>query len=312
MRAALDGRPYGGDAFRDLGRVREAVSGTAALAILDAPWAPIYLVLLFILHPVLGWIGLIGAFVLLAVAVAGEWLQRAPSRAIHAAQTASARNADQIRRNAETVEAMGMMRVLVERWALAWTRGLDAQRAALDRASVLGGLSKSLRYSLQVLVLGAGAWLVVRQEVTAGVTIAASIIMSRALAPVDIAIGAWKQIVAAREAWQRIARFIAQAPAPVEHVVALPRPKGHLRVEDVVFAFPGAKRPILSGVAFEVAAGQTAALIGPSGAGKSTLARLLVGVHTPQGGRVRLDGADVSQWPRERFGAFAGYLPQDI
>jgi PrtD family type I secretion system ABC transporter len=312
MRAALDGRPYGGDAFRDLGRVREAISGTGALAILDAPWAPIYLALLYVLHPVLGWIGVGGALVLLAVAIAGEWLQRAPSRSIHSAQTAATRTAEQIRRNAETVEAMGMTETLVNRWAHTWSSALEGQRTALDRAAVLGGLSKALRYSLQVLVLGAGAWLVVREEISAGATIAASIVMSRALAPVDIAIGAWKQIIAAREAWRRLRRFLAQAPTQRQDGVALPRPTGHLRVEDVVFAFPGARRPILSGVAFEVLAGQTAALIGPSGAGKSTLARLIVGVHTPQGGRIRLDGADVSQWPRERFGAFIGYLPQDI
>jgi ATP-binding cassette subfamily C protein/ATP-binding cassette subfamily C protein EexD len=200
---------------------------------------------------------------------------------------------------------------LARRWDVGNAEMLALQAGASDRAGTLGAMTKSFRLMLQVGILGLGAWYVLQAELTPGGMIAASIILGRALAPVEMAIGAWKQMMGAREAWTRLSGLFAKAPLHPD-TMPLPRPKGHLAVEGVSWSPPGVRLPVIKGVSLKVEPGEVLAVIGPSAAGKSTLARLMVGIGQPQIGRVRLDGADVFSLSRDTFGAYVGYLPQDV
>ncbi len=227
-----------------------------------------------------------------------------------ASMTLALRTADSAWRSA-VIEAMGMMPNLVKRWHSKHAEMLDLQARASTRAGAITATSKFIRQGLQVGVLGAGAWLVLGGEITAGIMIAGSILMSRALAPVEQAIGSWKSAIAARSAYERVRDQLAATPARgVE--MALPRPEGLLAVEGVTFFHPGASEPTLRGVSFRLDPGEALGLIGPTAAGKSTLAALLVGIAKPRVGHVRLDGADVAEWAAEDLGRHIGYLPQDI
>jgi PrtD family type I secretion system ABC transporter len=214
-------------------------------------------------------------------------------------------------RNADVVEAMGMTPALVRRWQKSNGEAIGLQAFASDRAGVLTAATKFLRIALQSLALGLGAWLVIERESTGGVMIGASIIMGRALAPVEMAIGAWRGLVAARQAFQQVKLLLGTA-APRGVKTRLPAPRGELTVDTVVFAPAGLKEPVLKGVSFHLAAGEALAIIGHSAAGKTTLARLIVGSWTPQRGQIRLDGADLSQWDADELGPHVGYLPQDV
>jgi PrtD family type I secretion system ABC transporter len=214
-------------------------------------------------------------------------------------------------RNAEAIDAMGMMPAVVARWLATNREVLQHQAAASDRAGAFVALSKFWRLAVQIAVLAAGAFLVVEQELTAGGMIAGSILTSRALAPVDHSINTWKQVVAARAAYVRL-RSMFQSIVPRVESMPLPPPHAHITVEHLTFAYPGAGAPALQGITFEILPGEALAVVGPSAAGKSTLARLLVGVWLPSSGAVRLDGADVSLWDRADFGRYVGYLPQDV
>lgn len=303
--------PYRSEALRDLGSLRAYFGGVVSASLFDAPWMPIYLVFIFLLHPLLGILALIGAAILFALALVNfaltaENLQRANAAASKAYQAA-----DVTFRNAQVIDGMGMAPALLRRWEAANIDMLRLTARASDSAGLINACTKSLRMFLQVAVLGLGAWLVLRQELTAGAMVAASIIMSRALAPVEQAIAAWKQTSGARDAWKRLSALFESPPLRAPSM-PLPRPKGYLTIEDVTYTPAGARHAVLRNISLSVRPGEALAIIGPSAAGKSTLARLIVGLDHPQHGCIRLDGADVFGWSRECFGLYVGYLPQDV
>ena len=297
--------------LRDLSTFRTFLAGSGMFPILDAPWTPIFIAVIFLMHPVLGWLALGGAIVLFCLALANEVTTRDLLRRSGGASITSLRQAESAVRNAHVIEAMGMMPNLVKRWHSKNAEMLDFQVRASTRAGAITATSKFIRQGLQVGVLGCGAWLALGGEITAGMMIAASILMSRALAPVEQAIGSWKSAIAAREAYRRVRDQLGATPVRGAET-ALPRPEGRLTVEGLTYFHPGAAEATLQGVSFRLEPGEMLGLIGPTAAGKTTLAALLVGIAKPRVGHVRLDGADMADWAGEDLGRHIGYLPQDI
>ena len=297
--------------LRDLDNVRGFLSGQGPTAFFDLPWMPLYLGICFLFHFWIGMTALAGAIVLVSLTVITNALSRGP--ASETIQHGMLRNAlmEAGRRNAEVVRAMGFGKRIAERWQETNSSYLAANRRAGDVAGGFGGASRSLRLMLQSAILGVGAYLVIKQETSAGVMIASSIMMGRALAPVDLAIASWKPFLMARQSWARLTELLALVPE-ADEVTALPKPERDLRVESVTIVPPGEKKPTVAGVNFAVPAGSALGIIGPSGSGKSTLARALVGVWKPASGKVRLDGASFEQWDREILGRHVGYLPQGV
>jgi ATP-binding cassette, subfamily C, bacterial len=297
--------------LRDLDNVRGFLSGQGPTALFDLPWMPLYLGICFLFHFWIGITALVGAIVLVSLTVVTDALSRGPTGA--AMQHGMARNAlmEAGRRNAEAVRAMGLGGRVAERWQKANTNYLAANRRTGDIAGGLGGVSRSLRMILQSAMLAVGACLVIRQETSAGIMIASSIMMGRALAPVDLAIASWKPFLMARQSWGRLGELFALMPE-TRAIMALPKPERELRAEAISIAPPGEKKPTLTGVNLVLPAGSALGIIGPSGSGKSTLARALVGVWAPASGKVRIDGAGFDQWDREELGRHVGYLPQDV
>jgi PrtD family type I secretion system ABC transporter len=307
----LRGVPYRTEALRDLANLRSYLGGAGVMALFDAPWMPIYLAFIFILHPLLGFLAFGGAVVLFSLALLNNVLTAGILKQANIASIRGYQGAESAFRNAEVIDGMGMGPALLRRWDAINADVLKLQGRASDRAGLINSFTKSLRMFLQVSVLGLGAWLVLQQELTAGAMVAASIIMSRALAPVEQAIASWKQTTGAREAWKRLS-VLFQMPPLHPATIILPRPKGHLTIENVTYTPTGARHPVLRNISVVLPAGQALVIIGPSAAGKSTLARLIVGLAQPQHGFVRLDGADVFAWSRNNIGDHVGYLPQDV
>jgi len=300
-----------GQALGDLGHIRQFLTGKGLFAFFDAPWTPVFLLVIFLLSPWLGLFALLAALVLLALAWINERATAGPlGDASKEAQTASHFASSNLR-NAEVIEAMGMLGALRQRWQQRQSRMLVQQALASDRAASVGAYTKFLRMAFQSGVLGLGALLVIDNQLTPGGMIAASILLGRALAPVDAAIGHWRGLVAARGAYTRLNELLQAHPAAPERT-ALPRPQGLVLAENLVVAPPGVRQPVLKGIKFGAAPGMLVAVIGPSASGKSTLARALVGVWPPLSGTVRLDGADVHQWDKAELGPWVGYLPQDV
>ena len=297
--------------LRDVTALRGFLTGPGIVALFDAPWVPIYVLIIFLFHPLLGAIALAGALALLALAYLNEKLSRRPLEAMQLASRRAGRFADQSVGNAEAAAALGMVDNLARGWERLSRNGLALQLEASGISSVLSSATRCARQLLQIVMLAAGAWLVIDQLATPGVMIAGTILLGRALAPVESAIAGWKSLVDARAAYGRLDRALAEEPA-LSAVTELPPPKGALSVERVVFGFAGRDRPTIRQVSFELAAGEALAVVGPTAAGKSTLARLLVGLWRPATGTVRLDGADLAAWPRARLGPYVGYLPQDV
>jgi PrtD family type I secretion system ABC transporter len=300
-----------GQASRDFDTVRQFLTGAGIFAFFDAPWTPLILALMFMFHPVLGLIALCGGILLFGLALINEAVTKKPLEAANKNAVIAAGAIDSSMRNAEVLEAMGMFGNFRDRWAGRREEILRLQAIASDRAGVIMGLTKFIRLLLQTAILGGGAWLAIHEQISPGLIIAGSIMMGRALAPVEQAIGTWKQFVGARIAHRRLTELLNRVPKHQERT-ALPRPTGDLKVETVVVVPPGSSAPTLSRVSFDLAAGQVLGVIGPSGAGKSTLARLLVGAWRPYAGTVRVDGADLHNWDPEARGDFMGYLPQDV
>jgi len=297
--------------LRDVGTLRGFLVGAGVIALFDAPWLPLFLVLITLFHPLLGAVALAGAALMLLLAVLNERLTRAPLELVLAAGRRAGRFIDASTANAETVSALGMQRAVTRRWQALNEAALREQVAASGLGATFSGLTKFTRQFIQMAMLGVGAYLVIAQHLSAGVMIAATIILGRALAPVEMLVAGWRNLVEVRAAWRRLEKLFATNP-PVQAGTALPAPRGELAVERVVYGFPGAARPALRGVSFSLPAGESLGVIGPTAAGKSTLARLIVGVWKPVSGAVRLDGADVSTWQREQLGAHVGYVPQAV
>ncbi|WP_439552818.1 type I secretion system permease/ATPase [Falsiroseomonas sp.] len=311
IESQLRGRPYRMEALRDLAVCRGWLGSPASLTVFDVPWVPIYLAVIFALHPTLGWIALAGAVLLFGLTLANEWATGALLRQASTAGMASQRRAESMVRNAEVIDSMGMAPAVLQRWREGLSASVPPQEKAADRAAMLLSITRFFRLTVQVAVLGVGAWLTLEQQLTSGASIAASIIMGRALAPVEQMIGGWKQLVQARQSYRRLLGFLA-LPRIRPPGIPLPEPTGKVAAERVTFGFPGQPVAIIKGISFALTAGESLAIIGPSAAGKTTLIRLLIGTLQPSAGTVRLDGADVFTWQREDFGRYVGYLPQDV
>jgi ATP-binding cassette subfamily C protein/ATP-binding cassette subfamily C protein EexD len=298
-------------ALRDLNNLREFLSGSPIIAICDAPWVPIFIATGFFLHPVLGLVSLGGAIVIFILALVAEFSTKNLLREGATHQTETLNNVSASVRNAEIIQALGMIGTLKNLWQKSHDQTISYQAKASDRAALIMATSKFVRMSLQVLILGVGAYLAVMDEISPGTMIAASIIMGRALAPVEMAVGQWKVFVSTRSSYERVNRFFEQVPetaAPMQ----LPPPKGEIKVNQAVVVPPGSNQAVLKNVSFQLSPGTVLGVIGPSGSGKSSLARALVGVWPTINGSIRIDGAELIQWDPEFLGPFIGYMPQDV
>ncbi|MGQ9658682.1 MAG: type I secretion system permease/ATPase [Thermochromatium sp.] len=306
-----DGRGVGVQPIEDLTNLRQFLTGTGLFAFFDVPWIPVYIAVLFLMHPWLGWFSVVSAVILFGLALANELVTRQPLGQANALAIGARSYLGGNLRNVEALEAMGMLPRVHQRWFDRHREVLRLQVLASDRAAVLANASKVLRITLQSLILGLGAYLVIQHQFTAGVMIAGSIIMGRALAPIDQLIAGWKGFLAARSAYQRL-RGLLQAVPERPRYMSLPAPDGRVSFEGVLAAPPGSNIPVLRGVQFEIAPGEIIGVIGPSAAGKSSLVRVMLGVWPVAAGKVRLSGADISHWNRDELGPYIGYLPQDI
>jgi len=297
--------------LRDVATLRNFLVGAGVIALFDAPWLPLFLLLIYLFHPVLGAVALGGAVLMLALAVLNERMTRTPLEQVLVAGRRAGRFVDAAAGNAETVSALGMQGAVTRRWHSLNEAALKEQSAASGLGATFAGLTKFARQFIQMAMLGTGAYLVIALHLSAGVMIASTIILGRALAPVEMLVAGWRHLVEVRAAWQRLQKLFAANP-PAQAGTALPAPRGELAVERVFYGFQGVERPALRGVSFSLKAGDSLGVIGPTAAGKSTLARLIVGVWKPAAGAVRLDGADVASWPREQLGPHVGYVPQAV
>lgn len=297
--------------LNDLNNLRQFLTGNGLFAFFDVPWMPVYLAVLFLLHPWFGWFAIIAALIMVALTVATELSTSKPLAAANAEAIAAAGYAQSNLRNVEVLEAMGMLPRIRQRWLERHTRVMGLQALASDRAGALAATSKMMRMLLQSLILGLGALLAVEHIVSPGIMIAGSILMGRALAPIDLLIGTWKGFISARTAYRRLNDLLHAIPER-PHYMSLPPPTGTLTLEGVVVVPPGAQTPALRGINLQIEANEVIGVIGPSAAGKSTLARAILGVWPLYAGKVRLDGADIQNINRDELGPYLGYLPQDI
>ena len=307
------GAPSGGPSaqsgsLRDVQILRNFLGGNAVFAFFDAPWMPIYFALIFILHPSLGWVAVGGGLLVLVLGLLTERLTRRRLEAATHLNAQSFNLTGAAMRNASIVRSMGMIGNVTARWGKVNDLIIRLQTRASRSAGLIHAISKSLRVGLQVLIYAVGAYLTVMHESTAGVMIAASIVMGRALAPIDQAMATYKQSLEARGAYQRL-KALLEAP-PAQPAMDLPDPAGELTAVNLYFAV--GERPIIKGISFRMPAGQSLAIIGPSAAGKSTLCKLLLNIWQPTSGKVRIDRADMASWDSEKLGPFLGYLPQDV
>lgn len=307
----LRGLSLGSEPLRDLGNVRSFVNGQGIFPLFDAPWVPIFVLVIWLMHPYLGMLAFISAVVLFGLAIANDMTTRNPLKRAGQVQVVAYSQAEATIRNADVVQAMGMLPPLLKRWDVQNEKALGEQQVASDRAGALGGLSKFIRMFVQIGILGIGAYLVLQGQLTGGGMIAGSIMLGRALAPVEQAIGGWKGFLNARQAFNRLEKLMSNLPQQPESM-PLPMPVGHLSVDRVSFIPPKSDKPIIKNVSFELEPGESLGVIGPSAAGKSTLCRLLVGTWRPTNGHVRLDAADMWAWSPNDLGQHVGYLPQDV
>lgn len=307
----LAGSPDGKVGMEDLNQVRQYISSNGLFALFDAPWLPIYLGVMFLFHPVLGWVAMIGAALLALLSVIGEyWSRHALAQSGRlAGQASSMANAHW--QGAETVTALSMQDNLASRWSSLHRQYIRYQALASARTGQLSAISKALRIGLQSAMLCVGALLAIQQDISAGMMVAGSILIGRMLAPLDQLIGNWKQWTTTRLAIKKLNLLFQHYP-PHHNSMVLPRPQGHLQLHSVTLVAPGAKQPCLSGLSLSVQPGEVVGVIGGSGAGKSSLAKLLVGIWQPRLGKVTLDHAELSQYGEQNLGHYIGYLAQDV
>lgn len=297
--------------LNDLTGLRQFLSGNGLFAFFDAPWLPIYIAVMFMFHPWFGWVATGSALLLLLLAFINERLTGPTLAQANKEHIGASLYTTKNLRNAEVIESMGMLETLMDRW---WNRQKNVlllQSRASDKGAMISTLSRSFRILVQSLILGLGAYLAVDHQVGAGLVFAGSVLLGRALAPIDLMIGSWKGFIAARSQYARLNAILAKQQAQPERM-ALPAPKGDVQAENLTVAAPGSTIPIIKNISFSVPAGCVVGIIGPSAAGKSTLARALLGIWAPLQGVVRLDGADISAWDKHDLGPYIGYLPQDI
>ena len=326
FQALLDGRVFEGtmrtalipaerakpaSAMRDLEAIQQFLSGPAPYAFFDAPWTPIYIAVIFALHPYLGWFAVGAAIFLMTIALLNQILTIKPEVESRKATMAAEKFSESVRRDAETIRALGMIDTAKTSWGRTRGEALIAQMHHSNIAGFFQATSKSLRLFLQSAILAVGAWLAVQNLISPGVMIAGSILMGRALAPIDQAIAQWRMFIRARHASRSLEQFFATTPVS-EPKTALPAPDARLTVADVAVAAPGTRTPIIRGVKFDVQPGEAVGVIGPSAAGKSTLARAIVGIWPVAAGEIRLGGATLDQWSESDYGKLIGYLPQDV
>src|SRR3954469_7854590 len=299
------------EGIRDVAALRALFSSNGLIALFDAPWVVVYVAVIWLFHPYLGIGAAFSALLMLALA----WLNdRCSRRNLDQLQKEGRRASQYVEsslRNAEVLQALGMTQRLLARWRTLQDRIATTQTAASRTTVAFTTGTKAVRQTIQVLMLSLGAYLVLSQQASGGIMIATSILLGRAVQPVEQIVGSWRVLTDARSALRRLTELARGFERP-EVRLALPRPQGRLTAENLSFRVQGGDTQILSGIAFSLAPGEALAIVGPSAAGKSTLARLITGVWVPSSGRVRLDGADLSDWPREQIGPYIGYVPQDV
>ncbi|WP_068116251.1 type I secretion system permease/ATPase [Tropicimonas marinistellae] len=297
--------------LRDLEIVQRFLSSPALLAFFDMPWTPIFLLAIFVFHTWLGVLAVVGGATLVCVTLLNQWLTRQPALEAAGMNQRAERMSDQMRDEAEAIEALGMRGATFDRWQMARGRAVDQQLAASDRAGAFTATTKSLRLFLQSAMLGLGAYLVLQGELSAGAMIAGSILLGRALAPVELAIGQWELLQRASRGWQNLAQLLSDIPPEIQRT-PLPKPAARLEGQQVTVVPPGEHQASLRMVSFTLPPGKALGVIGPSGSGKTTLARAIIGVWRCAGGKIRLDGAALDQYDPDVLGEHIGYLPQRI
>ncbi len=313
FKRALDsgGMDASAQPLSDLLGLRQFLTGSGLFAFFDVPWLPVYLGVMFLFHPWFGWLAVSCALIMLLIAILNEGLTRPALSEANRQNLAANLYVTKTLRNAEVIQSMGMQETLMGRWAGRQQSVLRLQSQTSDKAGVIGTVSKTFRILTQSLVLGLGAWLVIEQEINPGMMMAGSILMGRALSPIDQLIGGWKGFISARGQYARLNEVLDQQLAEPERM-SLPAPVGQVSAENLIVCAPGSKVPIIRNLSFRTPAGAVIGVIGPSASGKSTLVRALLGIWVPQHGVVRLDGADITRWNRTELGPHIGYLPQDI
>ncbi len=298
-------------AFSDLTQVRQFLTGRGLFAFFDVPWAPIYIFVAFLLHPGIGMLAIGSSIILIILTLITEVASKNPLREANRLHNKASTFAGINFRNSEAIEAMGMLKNVKNSWFPMQLSMLSQQTKASDRAATISSITKFVRLSAQSLTFGVGSYFVIQQEMSAGQMIAGSILTGRALAPIDMLMGSWRQFTTARNAYKRLSNLFMNYEEK-KAGTKLPAPKGNIELKKVVAVPPNSNIQILKGISFSAKAGDMIAVLGPSAAGKSTLARVIVGVWPPLVGEVRLDGADLKQWAREELGQYIGYLPQTV
>jgi ATP-binding cassette subfamily C protein len=297
--------------LRSLHQVRGFMSSATMVILFDAPMAPLYFAAVFLIHPSLGFVTLAAGGLLFVIAVINQHATSAPLGQANAFASRADAQADALARNAQVVNAMGMLNESILQWGREQTGALTKQMAALDLSFWISGASRFFRLLTQIAILGWGAYLALESQLTGGMMIAASIIAGRALQPLEGMIEGWRSVVQTYAAYGRV-KAAVETLQKDKPKLRLPKPQGRVTVEKILYLPPGTKEPVLNGVSFELQPGETLAIVGPSGSGKSTLARILVGCLLPTAGRVRLDGTELRNWDRRQFGEYTGYLPQEV
>jgi ATP-binding cassette, subfamily C, bacterial EexD len=305
------GQSVGSQPLDDLTALRQFLTGQGLFAFFDAPWMPIYIAVMFIFHIWYGWAAVATAILLIALAIINEKLTSKDLEEANKLAITGRNLVNKNLRNAEVIESMGMLENVRSRWIEGTRQILVLQATASSRAGLMSALSKLIRMSSQSLILALGAYLVIENEITSGLMIAGSILLGRALAPIDIMIGSWKGFINARGQYRRLNEMLLHIPADSERMT-LPNPQGSFQLEAAVVVPPGSKVAVIKGITMAIEKGDVLGVLGPSGAGKSTFARALLGIWPTANGKIRLDGADVFTWNRHELGPFIGYLPQDI
>ncbi len=306
-----DERSKPNSGLKDLEAVQRFMSAPVLFALFDMPWAPIFIAGIFIFHPLLGTVSLIGGLVLVTLTIINQLMTRKPVGEANQASAHADALAEQMREESEVIQGMGMRPAVIKRWASVREKALESQISSADRTGTFTTMSKTFRFFLQSAILAVGAYLVLQGEVTAGAMIAASILLGRALAPVEQAIGGWPLFQRARGGWEALNELLSTTPEE-QNRTPLPRPRAILDVQQINVVPPGEQIATLRALSFQLEPGQALGVIGPSAAGKSTLARVLTGIWRPASGKVRLDGAALEQYSHADLGLHIGYLPQDV